>query len=65
MNLQDAQEALEYLLDAERTLIQYGCSGQLTLANTGHWAEDLADCRDRIKSQKDFIEELKREAGIS
>ena len=60
--LAEAEESLAILEDTERfLLIEVGGSGELTLANTGRWAEDLARTREMIASQRAEVARIKRE----
>lgn len=54
--LDDAKESLAVLEDTERFLLEdVGAGGELTLANSGKWANELATCREMIANQKRAI----------
>jgi hypothetical protein len=59
--LADAEESLKILEDTERFLIEdVGGSGELTLATTGQWADQLARTRELIASQRVAIKQIKK-----
>jgi hypothetical protein len=62
--LVDAEESLAILEETERFLLEeVGGSGELTLANIGQWAENLARTREMIANQRIAVERLRRGMG--
>ena len=58
--LAEAEEVLAILEETERFLLEeIGGGGNLTLATTGQWAENLAETREFLAEQRAAVERLR------
>jgi hypothetical protein len=64
-DLEEAKESLEYLRDAMQVLMDVGTSGELTLAKSSAWVEDVARTREMLENQREFISKLEKKLEIS